>query len=129
MQSKLIKDEMIKIQDMIASNLHQKSTKQNPTDLVPRSVLSPSICQHGVRDNHRGHTNSMGLDIIGFIRENTGVQSYFEATQNVVVIKGFFCRSYWSSCTSYTTFAFGTALYVFLRRHFVIDKLLLMSFF
>lgn len=36
------------------------------------------------------HNNTTGLDIIGFIRENTGVQSYFEATQNVVVIKEFF---------------------------------------
>lgn len=55
-QSKLIRVEMINIQDVIASDLHQTSTKQNPTNLVPRSLLSPSICQHSVWDNHRGHT-------------------------------------------------------------------------
>lgn len=70
---------------------------KNPPNKIRQSLFlalcchhSPSICQRGVRDNHGEPHNTTGLDIIGFIRENTGVQSYFEATQNVVVIKEFF---------------------------------------
>lgn len=104
-----------------------------PPNKIRQSLFLALCCHHPfvnvvLGTTTESHNNTTGLDIIGFIRENTGVQSYFEATQNVVVIKEFFppqillvvLYKFYNVCV-------GTASFVFLCRHFVIDKLLLMS--
>lgn len=69
-------------------------TKHPPNKIQQTLFLAP-CCHHPFVNmvlwtTTEATLNSIGLDIIGFIGENTGVQSYFETTQNVVVIKGFF---------------------------------------